>query len=105
MQIRLFSAAIRPVATAAATAGGLLLGSLSGASAQVITEFTVPTRTSSAPWAITAGPDGALWFTERYTNNVGRIDTAGNISEFTIPTLESIPAGISSRAGQQFVVC
>jgi hypothetical protein len=35
MQIRLFSAAIRPVATAAATAGGLLLGSLSGASAQV----------------------------------------------------------------------
>ena len=30
-----------------------------------------------APRGITAGPDGALWFTERGASNIGRITTAG----------------------------
>ena len=30
---------------------------------------------------ITAGPDGALWFTES-TNKIGRIDTSGKVSEY-----------------------
>jgi virginiamycin B lyase len=101
MQIRLHRfaisplAAVRPLATAAAMAAGLVLGWLSAAAAQVITEFTVPTTVTSSPWEITAGPDSALWFTERFANKIGRIDTAGNISEFAIPTLESFPEGIT----------
>ena len=37
-----------------------------------ITEYVVPT-TNSGPQDITAGPDGALWFTEYNGNNIGRI--------------------------------
>ena len=36
----------------------------------------------SEPFGITAGPDGNLWFTER-RNGIGRITTAGVVTEFT----------------------
>jgi hypothetical protein len=45
MRIRLFSFAVRPVAIA----GGIILGLLSGAYAQVITEFSVPTTVTRRP--------------------------------------------------------
>jgi virginiamycin B lyase len=48
------------------------------------------TSLASFPLGITAGPDGALWFTEAATNNIGRITTSGTISEYAIPTQ---PAG------------
>jgi virginiamycin B lyase len=56
------------------------------ASAQTITEFAVPT-TNSFPWGITAGPDGALWFTEQQdaTGRIGRITVTGAITEFGDP--------------------
>ncbi len=37
---------------------------------------------------ITTGPDGALWFTE-LIDQIGRITTAGVITEFPIPTASS----------------
>ncbi len=49
-----------------------------------ITEFSIPTA-NSAPNGITQGPDGALWFTEGLSNKIGRITTAGTITEFSIP--------------------
>jgi virginiamycin B lyase len=52
--------------------------------AQTISEFPVPT-TSSGPFVITTGPDGALWFTEATGNKIGRITTTGVITEFSIP--------------------
>jgi hypothetical protein len=39
----------------------------------------------SEPSAITAGPDGALWFTEFLANKIGRITTSGAITEFPLP--------------------
>jgi virginiamycin B lyase len=45
---------------------------------------------------ITAGPDGNLWFTEYGGNKIGRITTAGVITEFPIPTDDSEPWGITS---------
>ena len=36
---------------------------------------------------IAAGPDGNLWFTEFDNNKIGRITTAGVITEFLIPTV------------------
>jgi streptogramin lyase len=45
----------------------------------------VPTAGSS-PTSITVGPDGALWFTEQTGNKIGRITTAGVITEYPIPT-------------------
>jgi hypothetical protein len=43
----------------------------------------------SDPYGITAGPDGALWFTEQQSNNIGRITTSGVITEFAILTANS----------------
>jgi streptogramin lyase len=39
----------------------------------------------SEPTGITLGPDGALWFTEPNTGEIGRIDTSGNVTQF-VPT-------------------
>jgi streptogramin lyase len=45
--------------------------------------------------AITAGPDGNLWFVEDSSNRIGRITPQGAITEFAIPTAGSSPAGIT----------
>jgi len=36
------------------------------------------------PCVIVAGPDGALWFTEQRGDKVGRITTAGEVTEFPL---------------------
>jgi hypothetical protein len=56
------------------TTGGVVTG-----------EFTVPTA-NSTPRGIVAGPDGNLWFTERNGQKIGRITTAGVLTEFALPT-------------------
>src|SRR6266545_890743 len=69
------------------------------ATGQSITEFPVPLfqgTFSSAVQSITSGPDGALWFTELGASRIGRITTAGVISEFTVPTTSSGPFGIAA---------
>jgi virginiamycin B lyase len=56
--------------------------------AQTLTQFPIPTS-DSYPLGITAGPDGALWFTESgvgYFDKIGRISTTGVITEFPVPT-------------------
>jgi virginiamycin B lyase len=71
------------------------------ATAGTVTEFPV----KNSPVNITTGPDGALWFTEcafqqtgQCTANgtVGRITTAGVITEFHINTTNSDPVGITT---------
>ncbi len=59
------------------------------ANAVTINEFTVPTA-GGTPQGIVAGPDGNLWFTETWGNKIGRITTAGVITEFTVPTDSSL---------------
>jgi virginiamycin B lyase len=60
-----------------------------------ITEFPIPSTVpvtsdnptgSSDPRFIRLGSDGALWFTELLANKIGRITTAGTITEFQVPT-------------------
>jgi virginiamycin B lyase len=51
-----------------------------------ITEFPLSTTCGSSscgPFAITAGPDGNLWFTEA-ANDVGRITPTGSITQFRV---------------------
>jgi virginiamycin B lyase len=57
--------------------------------------YSVPTY-ASLPIAITAGSDGALWFTEFSANKIGRITTAGMVTEYPVPTADSGPIGITS---------
>ncbi|MCU0296158.1 MAG: hypothetical protein MUD05_08920, partial [Candidatus Nanopelagicales bacterium] len=56
-----------------------------------ITDFPVPTR-DSHPEAITAGPDGNVWFTESSSNEkgIGQITPAGVITEFAVPDPNSV---------------
>jgi virginiamycin B lyase len=72
-----------------------VIPSIAGISVQAITEFPIPTA-ASRPFAITAGPDGALWFTETGGNKIGRITTTGASTEFTIPTAGGGPVGIAA---------
>jgi len=73
-----------------------VLGWSAAAAAQTILTYSTPTA-NSQPLGIAAGSDGALWFTEGLGNKIGRITTAGMITnEFVIPTANSIPAGIAA---------
>jgi virginiamycin B lyase len=54
------------------------------------TEFSL--SPVSSPRGVTAGPDGALWFTESGVSVAGRITTSGSISEFLVATF---PHGIA----------
>ena len=52
----------------------------------------------------TAGPDGNLWFVENSANKIGRITTAGVVTEFAVPTANSRPLGDHGRPGRQSLV-
>ena len=59
------------------------------------TEYLV-TSANAHPQYIAAGSDGALWFTEEFKNQIGRITTQGIVTEFPVPTQSSFPYGITA---------
>jgi streptogramin lyase len=59
-----------------------------------ITAFPVPAANANLS-LITAGPDGALWFTEKNGDQIGRITTAGSVTEYPL-TAGSGPFGITA---------
>ena len=63
---------------------------------QVVTEFPLPRLDARVPWDIAAGPDGNLWFVEGTSNSVGRITTAGVVTEFPILNPQSTALGIAA---------
>ena len=72
-RLRSVRVTLASIAVALATTGG------------TFTEYTHPhaeQRTAS----IMVGPDGALWFTEQFGFNIGRITTSGQITEYALPT-------------------
>ena len=51
-----------------------------------ITEYSIPTVDVS-PYAITAGPDGNLWFTESSQNKIGKISPKdGSVTQYSLAT-------------------
>ncbi len=61
----------------------------------VVSEFGIPS--GGRPYAITAGPDGNLWFSEPgSTNAIGRCTPMGGISEYPIPSPNTEVAGITA---------
>lgn len=61
-----------------------------------LTEFLIP-RPNTRPTDITAGPDGALWFTGSDFSNgrrIGRMATSGDVVEFSIPGPNPLPNSI-----------
>ena len=64
--------------------------------AGTITEYTVPAGII-APYEITAGSDGALWFTD-YNDAIGRVTTAGGLAVHNVepPGNQPIPQYIAA---------
>ena len=62
-----------------------------------VTEYVLPTPGLSVD-GITAGPDGALWFTEEEpgTEMIGRITTSGSITQYPIPEVNPEPVAITA---------
>ena len=52
----------------------------------------------SSPYGITTGPDEALWFTNYGNNSIGRITTAGVVTNYTGPGISN-PLGITPHDG------
>jgi virginiamycin B lyase len=58
-----------------------------------ITEFSIPADSKS--YAITAAPDGTIWFLENSLNAVGELNpSSGAVKSFKIPTAASSPQAI-----------
>jgi virginiamycin B lyase len=58
------------------------------------TEFPIPSANGN-PYEIASGPDGALWFSEQFNNKIGRITTAGTVTnEYAGLTTGAKPAQI-----------
>ena len=68
----------------------------------VVTNYT-GRRHRSSPIGIAAGPDGALWFTNDGNDSIGRITTAGAVTNYT-GTGISEPGGHRGGAGRRAVV-
>lgn len=91
------------VGTAAAVLVACLVGGLAPvrhASAAVVPgapfgQIAVVARGINAPRAITAGPDGNMWFTNRFAHAIGRVTPAGVVSIFADPAI-SFPEAITT---------
>ena len=59
-----------------------------------VEEFSVPTP-GAEPAAITAGTDGAMWFTEPGKRKIGRITSTGEVTEFAVPDVSSALKGLA----------
>jgi streptogramin lyase len=62
---------------------GRAVAHASSATPSAFSKFTVHNPKSAPEW-ITPGPGGDLWFTERFSHNIGRITPSGKIKEFAI---------------------
>src|SRR5262249_10137580 len=76
--------------------GGNKIGRVTTAG-NITAEYPILTP-NSVPSGIAAGPDGALWFTEESGAKIGRIPSAGAITEYPIPRPDSDPGAIAVGA-------
>jgi streptogramin lyase len=62
------------------------------------TLFPLPSSVSSTPAAITAGPDGALWFAAA-SGKIGRITTSGQVTSFPLPDSSAVVGPMTEGPG------
>src|SRR5579871_5225856 len=55
-----------------------------------------PVANNGNPDGIALGPDGAMWYTDPFGGQIGRITTAGVYTIFNTPTIGSHPLGITA---------
>ena len=81
--------------TLAAVLGATLVGSMDARAGNPFNEYAIPTVPGSYPLSVVQGPDGNLWFIQRNSNTIGRMTTAGVVTTYPIPTLDSGPSQIA----------
>jgi streptogramin lyase len=54
------------------------------------------TGTFNDVFDITAGPEKSMWFTANATHQIGRVDKAGHVSLFPVPTTYGVPVAITT---------
>ena len=74
---------------------GLFVPAANAAPPLQLTEF--PLAPAASPYGIALGSDGAMWFTQRSTDSIGRIETDGTLGPWT--TLEANADPTSMAAG------
>lgn len=57
----------------------------------------------SHPTKIVSGPGGDMWFLNPSGNRVGRVDAAGHIREYELPTFDSIPVDIAAMGNSVWI--
>jgi hypothetical protein len=62
--------------------------------AATVCQFTL-FHSIEGPYAIVEGPDGALWFTNSVTNDIGRVNTTGMVTLYRHPGIAG-PEGIAT---------
>lgn len=60
----------------------------SGGTVSIAQLFPLPA--GDAAGSVTYGGDGALWFTDHQRNAIGRMDAAGNFSEYPLPSANAL---------------
>jgi virginiamycin B lyase len=61
-----------------------------------VTEFPIPGGTHGAPYGITPGANGGLWFTESSADKIGTMNAAtGAVTQYTIPLANAQPFQIA----------
>lgn len=66
---------------------------LAASGANHIVEYKIPSP--GVPEVIAAGADGAYWFSERYTTQIGRVTSQGNFTIYSISSGNHLSAGIT----------
>jgi streptogramin lyase len=79
-----------------------LAGLLAAPTAFAVTITEYPLAPGAAPQGIPVGPDGNVWFVENGGNKVGRITPAGVLTEFPLPTAQSLPSQIVLGGGDVY---
>ena len=68
-----------------------------------VVEYPLAGTKDPQPYAIAAGKDGAMWFTEEGASAIGRIDGIGRLRQYVLPTHHAQPKGIvSTPAGDLY---
>jgi virginiamycin B lyase len=74
--------------------GNMAIGRVTPAGSATTFPVTIP-----APWQLTTGSDGNIWFTESLRQSsagLGRITPSGILTEFPFPRSDAEPEGITS---------
>lgn len=75
----------------------LFLGALPAAAAPIaprVVEYQIPS--TGVPEHITVGSDGALWFSERYTTEIGRVMVRGRFKIYSFPQANHMSTDITA---------